>query len=307
MAKFEITILGCGAPNPTPRHFTTCQVLNYQDKLYMFDCGEAAQWSMQKYDLKFSRLQAIFISHLHGDHYLGLPGLLSTMALNGRIEPITVYATPDAIAFFKVMMATVCAYPGYDIKYVEVNPDEPQKLFEDKNIVISSFPLYHRVPCVGYRFDEKPKPLHMRGDRLKELGVPYKEIPKIQRGEDYVREDGTVIPNSELTTPADPSLSYAYCSDTAADPRVAEAVKGCHSIYHEATYTDEYDATAADRGHATARQAARIAREAGCRQVILGHFSAQYLDESHADHLAQAQEELPGAILADEGLTVKIS
>lgn len=272
----------------------------------MLDCGEAAQWSMQKYDMKFSRLQAIFISHLHGDHYLGLPGLLSTMALNGRVEPLTVYATPDAIAFFKVMMATVCAYPGYEIRYVEVNPDEPQTLFEDKNIVISSFPLFHRVPCVGYRFTEKPKPLHIRGERLKPLGVPYKEIPKIQRGEDFVREDGTVVPNAELTTPADPSYCYAYCSDTAADERVAEAVKGCHTIYHEATYTDEYDATAADRGHATARQAARIARQAGCKQVILGHFSAQYLDESHADHLAQAREEHPGAILADEGLTIKI-
>lgn len=307
MAKFEITILGCGAPNPTMRHMTTCQVVNYQDKLYMLDCGEAAQWSMQKFDIKFSRLQAVFISHLHGDHYLGLPGLLSTMALNGRKEPITVFATADAIAFFKVIMATVCAYPGYEIRYVEVSSHEPQTLVDDKNIVISSFPLYHRVPCVGYRFDEKPKPLHMRGDLLKKLSIPFKEIPKIQRGEDYVREDGTVIPNKELTTPADPSLSYAYCSDTSEDSRVAEAVKGCHTIYHEATYTDEYDATAAERGHSTARQAARIAREAGCQQVILGHFSAQYFDQSHADHLAQALEEHPAAILADEGLTVKIS
>lgn len=307
MAKFEITILGCGAPNPTPRHMTTCQVVNYQDKLYMLDCGEAAQWSMQKFGMKFSRLQAIFISHLHGDHYLGLPGLLSTMALNGRKEPITVFATPDAIAFFKVMMATVCAYPGYEIRYVEVNPEMPQTLMEDKNIIISSFPLYHRVPCVGYRFTEKPKPLHMRGDRLKEFGVPFKAIPLIQKGEDYVCEDGTVIPNSELTTPADPSLSYAYCSDTAVDDRVTEAVVGCDTIYHEATYTDEYDETAGERGHSTARQAARIARQAGCHRVILGHFSAQYLDESHADHLAQAKEELEGAILADEGLTIKLS
>lgn len=273
----------------------------------MLDCGEAAQWSMQKYDQKFSRLQAIFISHLHGDHYLGLPGLLSTMALNGRKDPITVYATPDAVAFFKVMMATVCAYPGYEINYVEVSPDQPQVLMENKDIVISSFPLYHRVPCVGYRITEKPKPLHMRGDRLKELGVPFKEIPHIQRGADYIRPDGTMIPNSELTTPADPSFSYAYCSDTAADERVAEAVRGCDVIYHEATYTDEYDQTAAERGHATARQAARIARQAGCSRVILGHFSAQYLDQTHAEHLAQAQQELPGALLADEGVTVKIS
>lgn len=229
------------------------------------------------------------------------------MALNGRKEALTVYATPDAIAFFKVMMATVCAYPGYEIKYVEVNPDKEQLLYEDKNITISSFPLFHRVPCVGYRFDEKPKALHMRGGRLKELGVPFKEIPKIQKGEDYIAPDGTVIPNCELTTPADPSYAYAYCSDTAADPRVADAVQGCHTIYHEATYTDEYNDTAAERGHATARQAARIARKAGCEQVILGHFSSQYLDESHADHLAQALEEHPGAILADEGLTIKLS
>lgn len=307
MAKFEITILGCGAPNPTMSHMTTCQVVNYQDKLYMLDCGEGAQWSMQKFGLKFARLQAVFISHLHGDHYLGLPGMLSTMALNVRKEPITVFATVDAISFFKVIMATVCANPGFEIRYVEVSSHQPQILMEDNGLVISSFPLYHRVPCVGYRFDEKLKPLHMRGDMLKKLGIPFSEICKIQRGEDYVLQDGTVIFNKELTTPADPSLSYAYCSDTSEDSRVAEAVKGCHTIYHEATYTDEYDVTAAERGHSTARQVARIARNAGCQQVILGHFSAQYLDKSHADHLAQALEEHPGAILAEEGLTVKIT
>lgn len=307
MAKFEITILGCGAPNPTLRHMTSCLVVNYQDKLYMIDCGEAAQWSMQKYDIKFSRLQAIFISHLHGDHYMGLPGLLSTLSLNGRTEPLTIYSTPDAIAFFKILMVTACPNLVYELHYVEVNPDEAKKLYEDKNIVVRSFPLYHCVPCIGFRFDEKPKPLHMRGDRLNELGVPFKEIPKIQKGADYVREDGTVIPNCELTTPADPSFSYAYCSDTSADSRVTDAVKGCHTIYHEATYTDEYTEKAAERGHSTARQAARIARQAGCHQVILGHFSAKYFDESHADHLKQAREEHPGVILADEGLTIKIS
>lgn len=307
MAKFEITILGCGAPNPTLRHMTSCQAVNYQDKLYMIDCGEAAQWSMQKYGIKFSRIQAIFISHLHGDHYMGLPGLLSTLSLNGRTEPLTIYSTPDAIAFFKILMATACANLVYELNYIEVNTETSQLLYEDNSIAISSFPLYHSVPCVGFRFDEKPKPLHMRGDRLKELGIPFKEIPHIQRGEDYVCKDGTVIPNSELTTPADMTFSYAYCSDTAADQRVAEAVKGCDTIYHEATYTDEYEATAAERGHSTARQAAHIAHKAGSNRVILGHFSAKYFDDVHKGHLTQALEEHPTVILADEGLTIKIS
>lgn len=139
------------------------------------------------------------------------------------------------------------------------------------------------------------------------LGVPFKEIPKIQRGEDYLTDDRTIIPNSELTTPADPSLSYAYCSDTAADPRVVEAVKGCHTIYHEATYTDEYEDIAGKRGHSTARQAARIAKEANCHQIILGHFSVKYYDGTNANHLEQARQEHSNVILADEGKTIKLS
>lgn len=304
MARFSVNILGCGSATPSLRHQPSSQVVDFRDKLMMVDCGEGAQLAMRRMRLKFSRLSHIFISHLHGDHVLGLPGLLSTLALHGKQGSVTVHTFPEGIGLLKEVTDFFCREPGYDIIYEPVE-HEGGLVYEDDALTVTAFPLYHRVPCMGYIFREKPKPRHLIGDMVRFHDIPVSRLHGIKHGDDYVKSDGTVVPNSYLTTPADPSWSYAYCSDTVFDPRVAEAVKGVDTIYHEATYTDEDMAKAHDRGHSTASEAARTALAAGARRLVLGHYSKSYENEER--HLAQASAIFPDTILADEGLTIDLS
>ncbi|MBD5180390.1 MAG: ribonuclease Z [Bacteroidales bacterium] len=303
MARFSINILGCGSATPSLRHLPACQVIDFRDNLMMIDCGEGAQLSMRRMKLKFSRLNHIFISHLHGDHVLGLPGLLSTLALHGKTGTVTVHTFPEGIEILKKVVDFFCREPEYDIVFQPVDP-AGGVVYEDHAIKVTAFPLYHRVPCVGYIFAEKPKPRHLIGEMVKFYNVPINKLHGLKTGEDFVTPDGKVIPNSRLTTPADPSMSYAYCSDTIFDHRVAEAIKGVDVVYHEATYIDADAQKAHDRGHSTASEAARIAIEAGAKKLILGHYSKSYPDESR--HLAEAQLIFPETILANEGLTIDL-
>ena len=303
MSEFRINILGCGSATPSLRHLPSCQVIEYRGRLMMIDCGEGAQLSMRRQRLKFSRLTDVFISHLHGDHFLGLPGLLSTLALHEKTGSVTVHVFEEGAALIKQVLDMVCREPSYEIKYNIIDP-RGGIIYDDHAITVEAFPLYHRVPAVGFKFVEKPKPRHLRGDMVRFFNVPVSRLQAIKAGEDFVTEDGRVIENARLTTDATPSMSYAYCCDTAYDARVAESVKGVDVIYHDATYADDRAGSAANRGHATAREAARIAREAGAKQLILGHFSKSYLNEDA--HLAQALEEFPNVIVANEGLTIDL-
>ena len=303
MARFSINILGCGSATPSLRHLPACQVIDFRDNLMMIDCGEGAQLSMRRMKLKFSRLNHIFISHLHGDHVLGLPGLLSTLALQGKTGRVTVHTFPEGIEILKKVVDFFCREPGYEIAFEPVDP-AGGIVYEDHAIKVTAFPLYHRVPCVGYIFSEKPKPRHLIGDMVKFYEVPVSQLHGLKMGEDYVTPEGVIVPNSRLTTPADPSMSYAYCSDTVYDPRVAEAIKGVDVVYHEATYIDADAQKAHDRMHSTASEAARTALNAEAKKLILGHYSKSYTDESQ--HLAEAKVIFPETILANEGLTIDL-
>lgn len=311
MANFRINILGCGSATPSLRHLPSSQVIDFRDKLMMVDCGEGAQLGMRRMRLKYSRLNNIFISHLHGDHCLGLPGLLSTLSLHEMGGSVTVHTTEDGARMFRQMMDFFCRERSYDLKFNIITP-EPGVIYEDKSLTVETFPLYHRVPCNGFIFREKPKLRHLRRDMIDFFNVPVAQRHAIKEGADFVTESGDVIPNERLTTPAEHSVSYAYCSDTLYDHRVAEAVRGVDVIYHEATYIDADMAKAHQRGHATASEAARIAVEAGAKQLILGHYSKSYLNEDA--HLAEAQavatalagDNAPQVILANEGLRIDI-
>lgn len=304
MSDFKVNILGCGSATPSLRHMPSCQVIDYRDKLMMIDCGEGAQLAMRRMKLKYSRLNHIFISHLHGDHCLGLPGLLSTMALHDVEGTVTIHTFADGAEIIQQIVDFFCRERPYELKFNIIKP-EKAIIYEDKSLIVESFPLYHRVPCVGFIFREKPKLRHLNREMVDFYNVPIALRHGIKAGNDFVTPDGEIIPNHRLTTPAQPSASYAYCSDTIYNPLVAEAVKGCDVIYHEATYDDSEMDRATQRGHSTAGQAAQIALAAEAKKLILGHYSKRYIDESIL--LNDACRVFPNTIAANEGMTIDIS
>ena len=304
MTRLELNILGCGSATCTTKHLPSCQVLNVRDHLMMIDCGEGAQLSMRLMRLKFSRLRHIFISHLHGDHCLGLPGLLSTLALAGRTGTVTVHTFNDGAQWLQQTMDRFCGERSYTLEYNVIGTAQ-QVIYEDNSITVTAFPLKHRVPCVGFRIDEKPKLRHIVPEAIKQHNVPLHAINGLRQGLDWVAPDGTTVANELLTTPPDPSRSYAYCSDTRPSKRMIGAIEGVDWLYHEATYGDECQQQAHNRYHSTAREAAIAAREAGAKNLIIGHFSSRYDDETPL--LEQAREVFPATVLAHERLIVDLN
>lgn len=308
MAKteFRLHILGCGSATPSLRHMPSSQIIEHRTKLFMVDCGEAAQLQMMRMRLKFGKLNNIFLSHLHGDHFLGLPGLISTMALHEKGSALTIHTFAEGAEMLRSLMPMLIGDTPFDLKFNIIDPSaKSQLLYEDSSLMISSFPLYHRVPAVGFLFREKPKARHIDGHAAKFYGVPHYFMESLRQGHDFVKPDGTVIPNSRLTTNPSPSTSYAYCTDTIADRRVVTSVRGVDTIFHDATYGDDGEANAATYGHSTARQAAKIARLAGAERLILGHFSKRYNSEDPL--IQQAADEFHGSIIAaNEGLTIDL-
>lgn len=305
MDKFELNILGCGSATTSLRHIPSCQVLDIRDNLFMIDCGEAAQLAMLRQRLKFVRLNHIFISHLHGDHCFGLPGLLSTLDLHGRTGPLVIHINADGAKHFGDFFDFFLKKCSYKIEF-NVFSSRKAVIYDDDAITVTAIPLKHKVPTMGFVFAEKPKLRHINGEMAKFHNVPVYRLNGLRQGEDFATPDGNTIPNSVLTTDADPSISYAYCSDTAYSPRLASMLNAPTWLYHEATYGDEFAALAKKRGHSTARQAAEIALQCGASNLILGHYSKRYTDETPLLH--EAEQTFHGRILlANEGLKVDLT
>lgn len=304
MTKFELNVLGCGSATSSLRHLPSCQVLNIRDNLFMIDCGEGAQLEMWRMKLKYSRLNHIFISHLHGDHCFGLPGLLSTLALLGKTGSLTVHMFQEGINQFKPFLEYFCRNMPYELKFHAIDTHKAV-IYEDDGITVTSFPMRHRIPTVGFLFAEKPKLRHINPVAVKEAGVPVYFLNSLRLGQDFVTPDGVVVANDVLTTPADACISYAYCSDTAYSKRVVTAVQGVTWLYHESTYADDCRVLARKRYHSTAREAAMVAREAGVKRLILGHYSKRY--KSDDVFLHEAQEEFASTLLAREGLCLDLN
>ena len=303
MAQFQLNILGCGSAIPTARHNPSSQIIDIRDNLFMIDCGEGSQLTMRKMRLKYARLNNIFISHLHGEHCLGLTGLLSSMALQEKSGTLTIHIFEEGADLFDQQLKFFCRDTPYEIKFNIIKP-ERATIFESNAITVETIPLFHRVPCVGFLFKEKPKLRHLKGDMVKFYEIPVKDIHGIKEGNDFITPQGVLVPNSHLTSDPSPSMSYAYCSDTAFNPQVAESVKGVNTIYHEATYTNEFISIAGKRGHSTSAQAAQIAKMAGAERLILGHFSKRYRDESGL--LNEAKTIFDNTILANDGMRIDL-
>ena len=288
MLPFTLTILGCSSATPTSERNPTAQLLNHGENLFLIDCGEGTQVSLRRMHIHFQRIKHIFISHLHGDHFYGLIGLVSSMHLLGRTKPLHIYGPPMLREILDMQLLASQTTLLYPLEFHATQAETPEIIFEDKQITVSSFPLLHRIPTTGFLFREKPYERRLRKDMLTLLKIPVHLIPRLRAGEDYTAADGTVYPNETLTLEAPAPRTYAFCSDTAYYEQIIPVIEGASLLYHETTFMNDREANATDKFHATTGQAATIAVKAGVKKLLIGHYSARYddlqplLDEARA-------------------------
>lgn len=304
MEPFKIHILGCGSALPTLKHNASSQLIEMRGKCFMVDCGEGAQMQFRRSHIHFSKLNAIFISHMHGDHCFGLMGLLSTLGMLGRTSKLRIYAPKEYATLFRQQVEFFMQTMEYEMEMIPVDTEKQQVIYEDHSLTVETVPLQHRVPCCGFIFREKPTLPHIRRDMIDYYGIPVSQINNIKNGADWTNEDGDIIPNARLVQPADSPRSYAYCSDTRFMPALKEQVKGVTVLYHESTYTAEQEDRAKIYYHSTARQAATIAAGAGVGTLLLGHYSARYNDEQVL--LEEAKAVFDHSILSQEGMVFDV-
>jgi ribonuclease Z len=274
----KLTILGSSSALPTSVRFPTAHVLNAHERLFLIDCGEGTQMQLRKVRIRFAKINHIFISHLHGDHIFGLYGLLSTFSLMGRTSPIHLYAPENYESILKSHLCDFDINLSFEIDFIPLSGKSPVKIFDDKYLTVTSFPLKHRVPAYGFLFREKSSDRNIIKECIDKYHIPSIRIPAIKKGEDFITSDGEIVKNEEITLPPSEPLSYAYCSDTKYFKRLASFVKEVSLLYHEATFDKTKEDLAAMTGHSTTLDAAKIALEAHVGALIIGHFSARYKD-----------------------------
>lgn len=301
--KFEVNVLGCGSAKPSPIHNPSCTVVNFRENLFMIDCGEGAQKELQRQRLKLPRLNHIFLTHLHGDHVFGLPGLLGTMALSGLEGDITIHTFEDG----KKILSSIFDYFNrglpIDVKFNIIRPEEAV-VFENDSLRVRTVPLRHKIPAVGYVFEEKPGLRHIDRAMCDFHQVPMWAFNKIKAGEDFVKDDGTVVANELLTKDPSKPRSYAHISDTSYIPDLSEKIKGADLLFHETTYLTQDKDKAKERGHSTAAEAARVALDAKVGRLLVGHYSSRYKDDTL--FLDEALSIFPNVILGKEGLRISV-
>ena len=304
MEKFEVNILGCVSALPTTRHFSSSQVINIREKLFMVDCGEGAQLQLRRSKLKFTRLNHIFISHLHGDHCFGLMGLISTFGLLGRTAKLHIYAHKELEKLLRPQLDFFCKGMTYEVEFHPIDPTKAEIIYDDRSVSVTTIPLKHRIPSCGFLFQEKKTPNHIIRDMIDFYQIPVFMLNNIKNGEDYVTPEGKVIPNHRLTTPSAEPRSYAYCSDTISLQSIIPQIKGVDLLFHEATFLHKDEARAKETFHTTALQAAELARNAEVKRLVIGHFSARYEEENLL--LQESQSVFPNTLLAKENLRITI-
>lgn len=286
--RFDVLILGSSSATPIYGRHPTAQLINVNEQLYLVDCGEGTQVQLIKYGVKSNRIKHIFISHLHGDHYLGLIGLISSMHLVGRKDELHVYGPPglkEIIDLHFLHSQTELRYP----LHIHTTQDKTNDVvFENENLQVSTFPLNHRIACTGFRFDEKKRLPAIDREKVAAIGVPTALLPSIKRGQDYTASDGTVHRWQTLTIAPQPPRSYAYCSDTVRTSGYLPYIQQVDLLYHEATFLHEMLDRAVATYHTTALQAAEIAAEVGAKKLLIGHYSARYKDLKPLLHESKA-------------------
>jgi ribonuclease Z len=300
----SVTILGSNSALPTSERNPTAQVLNASGRFFLIDCGEGTQMQLRRNRVHFGKIDHVFISHLHGDHVFGLPGLISSFGLLGRTKDLHIYSIADLESVLSPVIDYFSRDLPYKVVFHHLNATIPELIYEDAGMEVSTFPVEHRIPTVGFLFREKPKERKINKEICDFYGVPLKALPELKKGEDFVNETGELIPNEKLTFPAPPSLSYAFCTDTRIKASIVEAVKNVDLLYHEATFLSDQEELATWTFHSTARQAAQVAVDAQVKQLLIGHFSSRYKDL--APFLTEAKEVFPGTRIAEEGQVFEV-
>ncbi len=296
--EFQILILGSSSATPTKSRHHSSQLVVAGDHVLLIDCGEGTQYQMLHYGVRHSRIDTILISHLHGDHYYGLPGLLGTMSLGHREKPITIIGPPRIKEFVNLCFELGSVKCNFPIHYIETDPQQPSTVWESDTLGIDTIPLDHRIPTTGFVLREKYPELKLDRVACDIRGIPQEWYERLKQGEDY-RNGDQVIPYSELTTPGRRNRRYAYISHTLYKPAIAELISGCELLYHEATFLEDMAERAEQTFHSTASQAARFALLADAGKLIIGHFSARYKLTDW--HLEEAKRIFPNSECATEG------
>ncbi len=302
--SFEITILGSGAAIPTSRRNPTSQYIVCNDRHILVDCGEGTQIQLRRFGIRFQRITHIFISHLHGDHYFGLVGLLSTMHLMGRDKGITIYGPPELEQLVRLQLEAAGTKPEFKLKFIVTSTESLKVIYSDRMIEISSFPLKHRIPTTGFLIREQTKERRLNSDAIKGSGLGIEHFAKLKSGKDVFLDSGELRKAEDYTFDPKPSYSYAYCSDTAFMLELADVLKNSNVLYHEATFTEADRDRAKSTFHSTAAQAAKIAQMIGVDTLLLGHLSARY-DEVET-HLVEAKSIFPNSIVVEDGMKIRI-
>ena len=303
MTPFEITILGSNSAVPTPTRHPTSQLLNINHHYYLIDCGEGAQIQMRKFGIKFQRIEHIFISHLHGDHYFGLIGLLNTMHLLGRESTLTIHANRMLREILNLQLSVSNTKLKYEIHYNYLDDETESVILKDHNVEVTATPVDHRIPCFGFIFRETEKPLNIKKDSLQSFKLGVEEIKLLKQGKDIHRAKETIYAADATEAPL--SLrKYAFITDTKPKDSYYEAIKDSDILYHESTFMGDAAQRAADTFHTTNLQAAEIALKTNCKKLVLGHFSTRYTQLEPIK--AEAQTIFENTELAIEGKTFKI-
>ena len=297
-----LTILGNNSAIPAHGRNPTAQVLQTNDENYLIDCGEGTQNQLTKYKVKKSKISKIFISHLHGDHYFGLIGLLTSMGLLGRTNDLHIYAPALLEQIIQLHLDAANTTLPYQL-YFHILKDEGE-IANDKKIIVSTFKVNHRIDCFGFLFTEKKKPRSILPDKVKMYEIPEAFYGELQKGSNYVTKKGTIIANEDVTEAAPAARSYAYCADTIYDESICEKIKNADLVYHETTYLKDLEERAFARFHCTTTQAGNIAKIAGAKKLLIGHFSSKY--EELDSFLNETKEVFENTEIAHEGACFKI-
>lgn len=302
--SFTLTVVGSSAAQATLKRGLSAYTLTHEQQHYLIDCGEGTQMQLKKYKLKITRINHIFISHLHADHYLGLIGLLFTMSLNDRNKPLTVYAPRGLEAIVMAHFSVVNAKLSYPLHFVVLSSKQPEQIVDKEYLSVTAFPLKHTVPTYGFYFKEKPKPRNILKSFVEEFQPDIFAIKEIKTGADYVDKTVGRIENSKITLPPKEISSFAYCSDTAYYPKLATIINNTTALLHEATFENKDAHLAKLRYHSTAVQAAKIADMVGCKQLFLGHISSRVMSSKELEE--EAKEVFENTVVVEDGMSYEI-